>query len=69
MVFLFDFLRALDHSSNAFALTQVLFCHPQIIVRVTPDDHQFRKEESEMVGRLVKRMLSNSTQMSVFGSH
>ena len=33
--FLIDFLRALGHSSNAFALAQVLFCHPKIIVRVS----------------------------------
>ena len=31
----FDFLREVGHSSNAFALAQVLFCHPKINVCVT----------------------------------
>ena len=33
--FLLDFMCALDHSSNAFAFAQVLFCHPKISVRDT----------------------------------
>ena len=48
----FDILCALDHSSNAFALAQVLFCHPKKSLSVLRGSGAMENRIDERDGRL-----------------